>query len=319
MSFSFCLNKAELLISCGCGLLFHGIDLNRRGKLIQDSRRLVSEVLEKLEQNPAPSAARFKAIATAWLTTEQSPKTPGLPTLETASQKISERCMPAPRALTKSTQKPLQAIACRLPPGSGYGAMSTGKAHPVTRTASEFTNHGPYAGTNCQNSIPSALSEATAQHRYPEAVNYFASPCRMEPSDAPTLDYLSFNNNSYSTIPLRHGLPEKLLIKHDPESSTGYGQTRQPPHPYDVHGPSDSFSAYVSPSPSSGTHDCLPDMWKLHSDPNHNPVPPPSVASFSEDEGTNGEELINCHLGGKIGRVMMTGLNGFATPHRFGF
>jgi hypothetical protein len=197
--------------------------------------------------------------------------------------------------------------------------MSTGKAHPVTSTGSEFTNHVPYAGTKYQNSIPSALPEVSTQRRYPEAVNYFASLCPMESSDAPTLDYLSFNNNSYSTIPLRHGLPEKLLIKHDPESSTGYGQTRQPPYPYDVHGHSDNFSAYVSPSPSSGTHDCLPDMWQLHSDRHHNPAPAPSVASFSEEEGTNGEELINCHLGGKVGRVMVTGMNGFGTPHRFGF
>lgn len=318
MSFSFCLNKNELLISCGFGLLFQGVDLNPRGKLIQDSRRLICSVVKMLERNRSPSAGHFKEVASAILSSERSPKTSGLPTLETEFPQTSEGCMPAPPTLTKSTRKQFQAIACRLSSENGYGAMSNDKRNdPAFKNGSDVANPGLYSRSNGQNSISPAVSDTTMPHRYSEAVNHVTSSCHAGPSNGPCIDYLSFNN-SYPASQLVEGLSEKLFIKNEPDRLIGYGRMQQPQFPYDGHGSSEPFSAYVSPSPSSGPHDSLPDMWKFYSDLNNGSAPTQSVVSFSEDEGTSGEELSGGDLGGKIGGIMMPSANGFCAPNRFG-
>lgn len=317
MSFSFCLNKNELLISCGFGLLFQAIDLNHKGRLIQDSRRLLGSVLKILERNASPCAGHFKKAACAMITVEQSPKTPET-TVETVLPKKSDRCMAAPPTLLKSTRKQLQAIACRFSSGPGSGATGNDKAnHLVPHSGPTITNHGLYAHRNGPNTVASAISDVTMQRRYSEAINYVGSPCHLGSSNALTLDYPSFNNNSYSTSHLSRGLPDKHLIKHDPERFNGYGRAQQPQFAYDSHIAPETFSAYITPSPSSGPHDYLPDIWKLYSDSNNNPGPAQSVVSFSEDEGASGEELSSCEVGGEIGGIMMPS-HGYCAPNGFG-
>ena len=319
MSFSFCLNKNELLISCGFGLLFQGIDLNPKGKLIQDSRRLICSVLRMLERNRSPSAGHFKEVAGAILSIERSPKASGLPTLETGSPPTSEECMPAPPTVTKSTRKQFQAIACRFSSETGYGATSNHKRNDsASNKGSDVANPGLYSRSNGQNSISPGVSDITIQRRYSEALSHITSPCHVGPSSGPSIDYLSFNN-SYSGSQLVGGLSEKLLVKNEPDRGIGYGRIQQPPQfPYQCHGSSEMLSAYITPSPSSGPHDCLSDMWKFYSDMNNHSAPTHSVVSFSEDEGTSVEELSSGDLGGKIGGIMMTTANGFCAPNRFG-
>lgn len=318
MSFSFCLNRNELLISCGFGLLFQGIDLNPKGKLIQDSGRLICAVLRILERNRSPSAGHFKEVVSAMLTTEQNPKPPGLSTLEAGSPRSAEGCMSAPPALTKSTRKQFQAIACRFSSTTGYGATAHDKpSHPALFTGAEIANPELYARGNSQNSIPAVISDTTIQRRFSEAISYVTSPSHLGSSNGPNLGYLSFNQ-SYPASHFPGGLSDKLLVKHEPDRVTGYGRAPPIQFPYDGHGSSEPFSAYVSPSPSSGTHECLPDMWKLYSHPNRHPAPAQSVVSFSEDEGTSGEELSGCDLAGKIGGVLMPSASRFGAPNEFG-
>jgi hypothetical protein len=317
MSFSFCLNKNELLISCGFGLLFQAVDLNHKGKLIQDSRRLLGSVLKTLERNASPSVGHFKQAACAMTTGEQSPKTSEL-TLETISPKKSDRCMAAPPTLLKSTRKQLQAIACRFSSGPGSGATGNDKAnYQMPNPGPTITSHGLYAHRSGHNGVSSAISDATMQRRYSEAINYVGSPCHLGPPNAPLLDYPAFNNHSYFGSHLSRGLPDKHLIIHDPERFTSYSRAQPSQFAYDGHIPPETFSAYITPSPSSGPHDGLPDIWKLYSDPNHNPGPAQSVVSFSEDEGASGEELSSCDVGGDIGGILMPS-NGYGAPNGFG-
>lgn len=316
MSFSFCLNKNELLVSCGFGLLFQGIDLNPEGKLIQDSRKLICSVLRLLERNGSPSAGHFKEVAGAILSTERSPKNLGTP-LETEPLQTSEGCMSAPSTLTKSTRKQFQAIACRFTSDTAYGATSDDKRNdPASKKGSEIANPGLCSRSNGQNSTLPAAPDAI-QRRYSEALTHITSSCHVGPSNGPYIDYLAFNN-SYPAAQLIGGLSEKLLIKNEPDRIIGYGRIQQPQFPYDCHGSSEAFSTYITPSPSSGPHDCLSDMWKFYSDLNNNSAPTQSVVSFSEDEGTSGEEQSSGDLGGKIGGVMMPTADRFCAPNRFG-
>ena len=58
LSFSFCLNRNEVLIQAGFGLLFQTMTLDHEGKLIKDCKRLVCSVIEMLERGSAAGARR---------------------------------------------------------------------------------------------------------------------------------------------------------------------------------------------------------------------------------------------------------------------
>jgi hypothetical protein len=63
MSFSFCLNKNELLTLCGLSLLYQGMDLKQEGKLMKDGQRLISAVSKYLEKFNAPGSTDFRRLA----------------------------------------------------------------------------------------------------------------------------------------------------------------------------------------------------------------------------------------------------------------
>lgn len=312
MSFSFCLNKNELLISCAFGLLFQGIDLNPKGTLIQDSRKLISFVLRMLERNRSPSAGLFKEVAGAILAIEQSPKTSSLLALKTQPLKTSEGCRPAPSTLTKPDRKPLQAIACRFSCDTGYGATSNEKRNnSPSNQGSDVANPDLYSRHNSQHSISPALSNTTVHRTYSEAINQVTSSYLVGPSNGPSIDYASFGT-SYPCQDLGD-FKERLLIKNEPDRITGCGRIQQPLFPYDGQGYSELFSACITPSPSSGTHDCLPDTWKFYSD--YNLAHAQSAVSFSEDEGTSSEELSSSD---PRGTIIVPTANGFCAPNGFG-
>ncbi|RDW62848.1 fungal-specific transcription factor-containing protein [Coleophoma crateriformis] len=62
MSFSFCLNKNEMLSLCGLSLLYQCLDLKQDSKLRQDGERQVEVVLKYLEKGKAPGYNDFKKL-----------------------------------------------------------------------------------------------------------------------------------------------------------------------------------------------------------------------------------------------------------------
>ncbi|KFX92254.1 hypothetical protein V490_05484 [Pseudogymnoascus sp. VKM F-3557] len=74
MSFSFCVNKNEMLTLCGLSLLYQGLDLKKEGKLLKDGQRLVSAVENYLDSFKAPGAADFRKLVSSLAPTE-TPKT----------------------------------------------------------------------------------------------------------------------------------------------------------------------------------------------------------------------------------------------------
>ncbi|PBP19092.1 fungal-specific transcription factor domain-containing protein [Diplocarpon rosae] len=78
MSFSFCLNKIEILTLCGLSILYQGLDLKQEGKLMKDGQRLAENVAQLLERAHAPGAAAFKSLS-ASMTPEPTPRSlPGV-------------------------------------------------------------------------------------------------------------------------------------------------------------------------------------------------------------------------------------------------
>ena len=72
MSFSFCVNKNEMLTLCGLSLLYQGLDLKKEGKLLKDGQRLVSAVENYLDAFKAPGAADFRKLVSSLAPTETS-------------------------------------------------------------------------------------------------------------------------------------------------------------------------------------------------------------------------------------------------------
>jgi hypothetical protein len=70
MSFSFCLNRNEMLTLCGLSLLCQGLDLKQEGKLMKDGQRLVCWVVKYLENVNAPGALDFRRLAASMITFE---------------------------------------------------------------------------------------------------------------------------------------------------------------------------------------------------------------------------------------------------------
>ncbi|KND86671.1 Transcriptional activator protein acu-15, partial [Tolypocladium ophioglossoides CBS 100239] len=63
MSFSFCLNKFDLLAVCGTRLLYHVVDLKQDSKLTRDVERLVNAVIKPLSTAKAPGYVDLAWVA----------------------------------------------------------------------------------------------------------------------------------------------------------------------------------------------------------------------------------------------------------------
>lgn len=62
LSFSFCLNRNEVLVQAGFGLLFQTLNLARDGKLIKDCNRLMCSVMDMLERGAAAGSTEFRYV-----------------------------------------------------------------------------------------------------------------------------------------------------------------------------------------------------------------------------------------------------------------
>lgn len=324
MSFSFCLNKNELLVLAGFGLLFQGLDLNRKGKLIQDSQKLMCSIIDILERNGAPGAADFTNLASAMISLDRGSKPAPLPKTDAVSRRKSDIGMAAPKTATKSARKQLQAFASRFSSSSRTVKQVTKEDSKNARRSKGSgpvaTNSIIYDRNDSQNSISSVVSEPTGQLRYPNAVNNITSPCQIAPLEQPNLELLPFNQDlmSYSNLtPMASGTQFKEF---DPEVIATYlGQHQQQGPTYDnlFHSPSEVVSTYISPSPSSATYDWSPDVWTMPSDLNTQPASAQSVLSFSEEEVTSGEELSSCDAGGDYRGILMPHVDGYGRLERF--
>lgn len=300
MSFSFCLNKNELLLLAGFGLLFQGLDLDCRGKLIQDSQRLLCSVAEILERNAATGAAEFKRITCAIISSERIQKGPrGLD--DTAGRRKSEKSMAAPKESTKSARK-LQNIASRFSTGnvpvmkieSSSGRRSTAPSLPTGQLSC-------YDSSTSQNSV-SSVSDSMPPHLCSRRTTTSQSAQQTLSTGPPNLDYLSFNDPTPS--------PNNMSPSSSQQYTTPDLAPPQMQPTLDSLFPSeDIFSSYVSPPPSADLGWCS-DIWSLHSGVGNQPDALQGRISFSEEDLTSGEELSSCDMGADFRGLAMPGLDG---------
>ena len=301
MSFSFCLNKNELLLLAGFGLLFQGLNSDRKGRLVQDSQRLLCSVIEILERNAATGASEFKRIACAMISVKGNQKGNGSPD-QIAGRRKSDGNMAAPKESTKSTRK-LQNIASRY--STGNAPVMKRESSSGRRSTAPTPSTGQlscYGSASSQNSVPSVVSDSMHQHEYSQRTT-ISQPARQSLSIKPlNLDYLSFSDLTSSPNNMSPGASQQYM-------APDLASTQMEP-PLDSLFPSeDVFSSYVSPPPSAdlgwGT-----DNWALHASVGNQAGASQSRISFSEEDVTSGEELSSCDVGADFRGLAMPGLDG---------
>ena len=70
MSFSFCLNKADVVVLCGMSLLYQCIELKKDSKLVKDNEKLVNSVIKINDRAKAPGSYDFKRVSGMLITLE---------------------------------------------------------------------------------------------------------------------------------------------------------------------------------------------------------------------------------------------------------
>ncbi|MCJ1391399.1 hypothetical protein MMC18_004263 [Xylographa bjoerkii] len=328
MNFSFCLNKNELLLLAGFGLLFQNLDLNQEGMLIRDNQRLVCSVIQILERDLAPSAAPFKKVACSIITvgrfaTSTSTSKTDTIKFEDTSQRVSDTAMLAPQSNVKSARKQLQAIASRFS-FSTNNALKRAQSTNTRRSVGPSPNLGNLAlyARHSSLNLPAAQPEPVLKRANSEMRP--RKPSRLPVvAELPNLDYLPFDfdtpltpassDTSRSTGPASDW--DKLLGYID---SVGYLDNSQPIENYNPNldfnpNPRNSYettnSDYVSPSlnvpspyvevtpPAVTINDWSSEAWGANDGFSQIPPPAKSVFSLSDESLTSGEELSSVDYG----------------------
>ncbi|KAL9592521.1 MAG: hypothetical protein Q9179_006636 [Wetmoreana sp. 5 TL-2023] len=296
MSFSFCLNKNELLLLSGFSLLFQGLDLNRHGKLMQDSERLVCSVIAILERNTAPGSAEFKKIKRAMTSVDRSPKSAQALKEDFCSRTNIEGNAGAPATKPKPSRRLLQAMTSRNSTGNitnvkkeGSGERrATAPAASAKSSDSGRSNPRAVVGSRTCQAIQSHPAEQNVEANVPSAASSF---------DALNLDYLSFGSDTSPTPSYPNAGGGQAAKGVSTEGLTGLVSSVPLQAPFDDLLPStDLFAPCTTPLPSTTHLDWGPDAWTWLADPSKQGATQ-SVRSLTDEEITSGEELSIGDLG----------------------
>jgi hypothetical protein len=317
LSFSFCLNRNEVLVQAGFGLLFQTLDLAREGKLIKDNNRLVCTVMDMLEHGNAAGYPEFRRVGCGVVTVPRVEQMPAPP----LSRNNSDQNMGAPLDTFRATQKSLKALAARFSPGV-LKATRANAQEPRRATLPALSPHVGSHLNHSSTSLSSIRSEPSTARSEPTLSPLshrasFSMPNKRRPSQPPSqqqqqqqqrnIDYMPFPIDplaSYTLSNSNHAIKsevspadwERLL------SSLDNGQTNI----YDTIYGGPPADALLDMTPMSASTDSnttwSPNVWNWASYASEAP-PPQSVLSFSDESLTSGEEFNNtaCEYGSTPG------------------
>lgn len=331
MSFSFCLNKNELLTLCGLSLLYHGLDLRQEGKLMQDGNRLVAVVIKFLANAKAPGAADFKRLAVSMVNIDAQ--------LRQANGR-TENSMPAPPAtMQAATSLPTKKLS--ISPTTHQKQMHSLMRRHTSATMSESDLLSqqeklrrvtlPHAGNQhseshnyTRSSTDSSRSDtAMLKREYRGTVPQIRTtmkPPAGKHHKLPNLDYLTLNNTPATSQPLSPDHSRTVQLPQTSQSSnvstsafTGVKTSTEPSeweallgsfddrNLYDaIYGGGPNSAQVSAETGSSNYGSWSPDSWDYSSAPMGdflNATTSQSVLSLSDESLSSGEEVSTAELG----------------------
>lgn len=231
LSFSFCLNKDEVLVLSGFGLLFQSLTLDPSSKILKESQKMITSIQDILTKSNAPCALEFKKAATSFFPAPEQPAATKTPTNQAAKNKTtrhnSEGSLPHPKpqTLQSSTKKQLKALASRFTPSAAASTpdlvsidrratVPSISLQPKVAQAQSQPSLSPQqsfepVNINISRSEP-ALSPSNA-HPRPQSASiirpsvppqhaHIRPKKRSMPQNLTNLDYLSFGNDPEAQI-----------------------------------------------------------------------------------------------------------------------
>lgn len=207
MSFSFCLNKADLLMLCGMVLLYQGLELRQESKLLKDNEKVVNAVLKTIGRMKASVVYDFRRVADLLVKIEEPqqalPTPPGNspdPTTRRSPQKGSPVSKPKKKPSPQINQ-PSQFSLGRHSSVSETDLLAQQEKLKRVVMPSMTQVPGP-RGTDAhrsssRSSLDSARPNTTSllQRRDQRlSMSQAAMIARVSPAQKPNLDYLALGN-----------------------------------------------------------------------------------------------------------------------------
>ena len=284
LTFSFCMNKNELLTFCGLSLLYQGLDLKQEGKLMLDNKRLVVVVVHCLNKAQARGAADFTRLAASLFGLEkkglelvtQRPvttpvnikpaasrpplKNPATPNMKNGismseanitSRQEKLRRMTLPNLSTQRMHKP-------IPQGRRSFDLA-GADSPVVKQ--EYTSPPrSYSGIVQPHSSvikPPQLDylslNPTPEHSQPQSPILSRNPTSSIPSQRPNTSYQPLSTPSKTSISLQSTDWDPLISSLDIPTSTFYDS------PFSAH----PLSLSMTDSQPSSFDEWSPESWDV--------------------------------------------------------
>ncbi|MCJ1334873.1 hypothetical protein MMC09_000138 [Bachmanniomyces sp. S44760] len=319
LSFSFCLNKKQLLFLSSLGLLFQSIDLKQGGKLIRDNQKLVCSAITILERGRAQGVADLKKLACSMMPIEVTSKGAASGFIaQSASRLDSDKAMPAPTAAPRSTRKQLQAIASRFSFGADKSIKENKKLSARRSTAPVLIS--PKSTFDARNTSNLSVSSIRSEPPIKRATSDTPKPSSSTiPIKTPNLDYLPLFDDPSTTYMIPTATAnsmsdtrptdtisdwDRLLDLLDDQRPRSAQKAADRKSPYTTPGNNDTFlSNCIKTSTPSTSQDWSSDLtWESYRDfETFDPTSTTtaktcSLLSFSEESLTSGEELSSCDL-----------------------
>ncbi|GJN76325.1 hypothetical protein PLICBS_010437 [Purpureocillium lilacinum] len=337
MSFSFCLNKFDLLAVCGTTLLYQVADLKPDSKMMRDSERLVNAVISILTKAKAPGATDLARVARSLISVDGK---------ESASPAVSSRkgSMPAPsQRPSPLTRAPSKKSGYAI--GQLYHSAASEddlirqqeKMRRMTMAHVPTPDSDLYRSRSRQSFDSLSPESATMSHHdygMPMAQSSMSGRRATMSRPIPNLDYLSLNNTPSGTGPSSPGgglvrmqtpasvSAEHLLLGGDATGkASGVSNSEWEAllgsmdgglnNVYDAIYGGSSLINEASLPPNMGNQDWSPDTWDLSSFNigdfgGANQGAPQSVPSISDESLSSGEEVAPSELGLSVGAWSIT-------------
>lgn len=291
MSFSFCLNKVNLVALAGFGISFQILDFNGESKLVQETLRSLRTASGLLEQSEYPGKDDFRKMVTAVTNLPNALRRARSEIHNFNSQNTASSTMPAPKTPPKHMRRYSQSQRQR------------GRAFPTSPYIKQEANDGRHEasplvhsfGSNDLNPINAKRRDTFGTQQYYLNNRPYSFPVasnRQLPDQhgLPNLDYLDFSNEP-PTFNEQAQSPGVGM-------NNGTGNPDRQPAMDQTAPVGDSFSYMGDMIEASKPFGWTSDLWTMSPDMNGVLQPTQSSVSLSEEELTSGEELSSCGASG---------------------
>ena len=315
MSYTICINKMEIVTTCGFGLFLQTLDLSPESKLFKDTQQSLACLVEIMETMSNSGAIAFRKLSHSLFGTPDYVKP------ESRRSSSSSHFQPSQQESSTSARGHLQAIAARF--SFGGVRQSKNRSPYLKQEANASSDLGQSAlaermamyarAKGSQTSLSSTASDSVLQTRRTQSN---VAPNMASWNHAPNLDYLPLEAHSPPHISPGSkptASPETtdwdhLMSTFDPFEMTS-SQLAAKNHDA-AHVIPASIAAYNTSmnaldwSTDWGTN---VDGWCLFDVPPQELVPAKSLPSISDESLSGSEELSRCDFNGEY--------RGYSIPH----